>query len=59
MLDGCRYEEDVESIQRMLTRNFLNHYSGNKAPFPMFYHAAWFRARPHREEALVKFLDSI
>ena len=59
MLDGCRYEEDAESIQRMLTRNFLKHYSGNKAPFPMFYHAAWFRARPHREEALVKFLDSI
>ena len=59
MLDGCFYDEDVESIQRMLTRNFLRHYTGNKAPFPMFYHAAWFKLRPYREEALFKFLDSI
>jgi len=59
MLDGCFYDEDVDSIQRMLTRNFLRHYTSNKAPFPMFYHAAWFRLRPHREEALFKFLDSI
>lgn len=59
MLDGCRYQEDAESIQRMLTRNFLEHYTSNKAPFPMFYHAAWFKSKPHREEAVVKFLDSI
>lgn len=59
MLDGCRYDEDAESIQRMLTKNFLRHYTSNKAPFPMFYHAAWFKLRPHREEALLKFLDSI
>jgi len=59
MLDGCTYDEDSESIQRMLTRNFLRHYTGNKAPFPMFYHAAWFKLRPHREEAFLNFLDSI
>jgi len=59
MLDACRYEEDTESIRRMLTRNFLRHYTDNKAPFPMFYHAAWFRLRPHREEALVKFMDDV
>ena len=59
MLDGCRYKEDVDSIQRMLTKNFVNYYSGNKAPFPMFYHAAWFKQRPHREEALPNFLNSI
>ena len=29
MLDACRYDEDVESIQRMLTKNFLQHYSFN------------------------------
>ena len=59
MLDGCTYDEDVDSIQRMLTKNFLRHYTSNKAPFPMFYHAAWFKLRPHREEALFKFVDSI
>jgi len=59
MLDGCTYDEDAVSIQRMLTRNFLRHYTSNKAPFPMFYHAAWFKLRPHREEAFINFLDSI
>jgi hypothetical protein len=60
MLDGCRYEEDTESIQRMLTTNFLRFYTAaTKPPFPMAYHAAWFRQRPHREEALHRFLDSI
>eukprot|EP00092_Neocalanus_flemingeri_P035792 GFUD01038972.1.p1 GENE.GFUD01038972.1~~GFUD01038972.1.p1 ORF type:complete len:393 (+),score=90.86 GFUD01038972.1:42-1220(+) len=59
MLDGCQYDEDVESIQSMLTSNFLRHYTSNKAPFPMFYHAAWFKLRPHREEALFKFIDTI
>jgi len=59
MLDGCTYTEDVTSIQRMLTANFLRFYTSNKAPFPMAYHAAWFRLRPHREQALHQFLDSI
>ena len=59
MLDGCQYDEDAVSIQRMLTKNFLRHYTSNRAPFPMFYHAAWFKQRPHREEALLKFLDTI
>jgi len=60
MFDACSYEENVEKIQRQLTRNFLRHYTAdNKPPFPMSYHAAWFAARPHREEAFFKFIDSI
>jgi len=60
MLDACTYEENVDSIQRMLTRNFLRHYTDDiKPPFPMSYHAAWFKGRQHREEALIKFIDSI
>jgi len=61
MLDACQYREDTtEGIQRMLTRNFLRHYSApTKAPLPLFYHAAWFRLRPHRTQALFNFLDSI
>merc|ERR1719348_101823 len=61
MLDACQYPEDsAAAIQRLLTRNFLRHYtSPTKAPLPLFYHAAWFRLRPHREEALLNFLDSI
>ena len=60
MLDGCQYDEDVSSIQSMLTANFLRFYqSSTKPPLPLAYHAAWFRQRPHREVAFHKFLDSI
>jgi hypothetical protein len=61
MLDGCLYPDDTEmGIRRMLTKNFLRHYtSSTKAPMPLFYHAAWFRARPHRERALHNFIDDI
>ena len=60
MLDACQYDEDVSSIQSMLTANFLRFYqSSTKPPLPLAYHAAWFRQRPHREIAFHKFLDSI
>merc|ERR1712016_519064 len=60
MLDACRYHETADSIQRMLTRNFIRHYTDStKPPFPMAYHAAWFRARKHREKAFFNFIDSL
>jgi hypothetical protein len=41
------------------TQNFLEHYTKTKAPFPLFFHAAWFFNRPHRKEGFLKFVDSI
>ena len=40
-------------------QNFLEHYTKSKAPFPLFFHSAWFFSRPHRQEGDFKFLDSI
>ncbi len=59
MADGCYYEENASSIQKVLTRNFLEFYTKSKAPFPLFYHAAWFFNRPHRQKAFFRFIDSI
>jgi len=59
MADGCYYEEDGESIQKIFTQNFLDHYTKEKTPFPLFFHSAWFFNRPHRKEAFFKFIDSI
>lgn len=59
MADGCFYEEDAASIQKIFTQNFLEHYTKSKAPFPLFFHAAWFFNRPHRKQAFLAFLDSI
>ena len=59
MADGCFYDESEESIQKIFTQNFLKHYTGTKAPFPLFFHAAWFKNRQHRVTAFLKFIDSI
>jgi hypothetical protein len=59
MADGCFYDEDPDAIQKIFTQNFLEHYTRTKAPFPLFFHAAWFFNRPHRAEGFLKFIDSI
>lgn len=59
MADGCFYDEDAASVQKIFTQNFLKHYTGSKAPFPLFFHAAWFRNRQHRVDGFLKFIDSI
>jgi len=59
MADGCFYEEDKTSIQKIFTENFLDRYTKDKTPFPLFFHSAWFFNRPHRAEAFFKFIDSI
>merc|ERR1712210_450037 len=53
------YTEDADSIQKIFTQNFLEHYTKSKAPFPLFFHAAWFFNRAHRKEGFLKFIDSI
>jgi hypothetical protein len=59
MPDGCFYEEEANAIQKIFTQNFLEHYTKSKAPFPLFFHAAWFFNRDHRQEGFLNFLDSI
>ena len=59
MADGCYYDEDAASIQKIFTQNFLEHYTKSKAPFPLFFHSAWFFNRVHRQEGFFKFIDSI
>jgi len=59
MADGCFYTEEADAIQKIFTQNFLNHYTKTKAPFPLFFHAAWFYNRPHRVKGFLNFIDSI
>jgi len=59
MADGCTYKEDSDEIQRIFTRNFLEHYTKQREPFPLFFHAAWFFNRPHRKQGFIRFIDSI
>jgi len=45
MLDGCVFideDSDEEDVKDMLMRNFNRAYTGTRAPFGLYMHAAWF-----------------
>lgn len=58
MGDACANPPDSDGVQKMLMKNFDRHYETNRAPFGLYYHAAWF-TQPHHKEGFIKFLDTI
>lgn len=49
MADACSNPPDAEGVYQMLAKNFERHYNSNRAPFGMYYHAAWFTQAHHKE----------
>ena len=49
MADACSNPPDAEGVYKMLAKNFERHYNSNRAPFGMYYHAAWFTQGHHKE----------
>jgi hypothetical protein len=58
MGDACSNPPDADGVVKMLMKNFDRHYTTNRAPFGLFYHAAWF-TQPHHKEGFIRFLDTI
>ncbi|XP_042880925.1 BRD4-interacting chromatin-remodeling complex-associated protein-like isoform X4 [Penaeus japonicus] len=58
MGDACTTPPDAEGVYKMLIKNFERHYTSNRAPFGLYYHAAWFTT-PHHKEGFIAFLDTI
>ncbi|XP_073825919.1 chitin deacetylase-like 5 isoform X24 [Musca autumnalis] len=58
MGDACSNPSEAEGVTKMIMKNFERHYTTNRAPFGLFYHAAWF-TQPHHKEGFIKFLDTI
>ncbi|CAG0915709.1 unnamed protein product [Notodromas monacha] len=58
MVDGCSAPGDAEGIYKMLIKNFERHYTTNRAPVGLFFHAAWF-THEHHKEGFIAFLDTI
>merc|ERR1719419_2086975 len=57
---ACRqgYSENPADF-KPLTSEEMAKIKAEKTPFPIFFHAAWFRNRPHRVDGFLKFIDSI
>ncbi|CAB3239718.1 unnamed protein product [Arctia plantaginis] len=58
MGDACANPPEPENVYKMILKNFDRHYTTNRAPFGLFYHAAWF-TQPHHKEGFIMFLDFI
>ncbi|XP_026320215.1 uncharacterized protein LOC113230481 isoform X4 [Hyposmocoma kahamanoa] len=58
MGDACANPPDAEGVYKMILKNFDRHYTTNRAPFGLYYHAAWF-TQPHHKEGFIMFLDFI
>ncbi|KAL1493380.1 hypothetical protein ABEB36_011444 [Hypothenemus hampei] len=58
MGDACSNPPDADGVFKMLLKNFQRHYTTNRAPFGLFYHAAWF-TQPHHKEGFINFIDTI
>lgn len=58
MGDACSNPPDADGVNKMLMKNFDRHFTSNRSPFGLFYHAAWF-TQPHHKEGFIQFLDTI
>lgn len=58
MADACANAPDADGIYKTLLKNFNRHYTTNRAPLGLFYHAAWFTTA-HHKTGFLKFLDDI
>ncbi|KRT80463.1 Carbohydrate-binding protein [Oryctes borbonicus] len=58
MGDACSHPADADGVVKLLKKNFQRHYTTNRAPFGLFYHAAYF-TKDHHKEGFIKFLDYI
>ncbi|KAI5754158.1 hypothetical protein M8J77_006275 [Diaphorina citri] len=58
MGDACSNPPDADGVYKMLLKNFERHFTTNRAPFGLYYHAAWF-TQPHHKEGFINFIDTI
>ncbi|CAL8113684.1 unnamed protein product [Orchesella dallaii] len=58
MGDACSNPPTAEGVYQMLAKNFERHYTTNRAPFGLYYHAAWF-TQAHHKEGFEAFLDTL
>ncbi|ALC40987.1 Cda9 [Drosophila busckii] len=61
MIDACAYppEDKVDALFEWMLENFNRHYMGNRAPFGMYLHAAWFSRGRNYFAAFKKFINHL
>lgn len=56
MIDSCPSNLSGDDVYQMLMHNFKRHYTTNRAPFGLYFHAHWFK-RTDYLDAFSRFMD--
>lgn len=59
MVDSCSNILSGDQFYNFLNYNFDRHYLTNRAPFGLYYHAAWLKNNAEYFDALLYWLDEI
>ncbi|XP_065226843.1 chitin deacetylase 1-like isoform X1 [Planococcus citri] len=59
MVDSCSNIQTGEQFGRLLRHNFDRHYSTNRAPLGLHFHASWLKSKKEFKDELIKFIEDM
>jgi len=59
MVSSCSNIQTGEQFGRLLRHNFNRHFSTNRAPLGLHFHASWLKSKREFREELGKFIDEM
>lgn len=59
MVDSCSNIQTGEQFARLLRHNFNRHYSTNRAPLGLHFHASWLKSKKEFRDELIKFIEEM
>ncbi|XP_026738148.1 uncharacterized protein LOC113501263 isoform X2 [Trichoplusia ni] len=59
VVDSCSNIQTGEQFARLLRDNFNRHYSTNRAPLGLHFHASWLKSKKEFRDELIKFIEEM
>lgn len=59
MVDSCSNIQTGEQFGRLLRHNFNRHFSTNRAPLGLHFHASWLKSKREFKDELIKFIEEM
>ncbi|CAH2104741.1 unnamed protein product [Euphydryas editha] len=59
VVDSCSNIQTGDQFARLLRHNFNRHYSTNRAPMGLHFHASWLKSKKEFRDELIKFIEEM
>ncbi|KAL4704046.1 hypothetical protein ACJJTC_001968 [Scirpophaga incertulas] len=59
VVDSCSNIQTGDQFARLLRHNFNRHYSTNRAPLGLHFHASWLKSKKEFRDELIKFIEEM